>query len=127
MATAPTVKVEGLKELLATMRKAGVDMADMKRANQSAGRTVASWAGVTAPRRSGALGMSVRPANQVGRARVMAGGSSVPYAGPIHWGWPARSISAQPFISAAAQATESAWVEQYLNELQQIIDGIRGA
>ena len=38
--------------------------------------------------------------------RVSVGRATVPYAGAIHWGWPARNISAQPFLTDAAKQTE---------------------
>jgi hypothetical protein len=51
----------------------------------------------------------------------MAGSASVPYAGPIHWGWPDRHIPAQPWIAAAAQDTQSQWLSEYQDALDQII------
>ncbi|AEV51845.1 hypothetical protein RoPhRRH1_gp11 [Rhodococcus phage RRH1] len=45
----------------------------------------------------------------------------------IHWGWPQRNIAAQPFLSEAAQATESTWSELYWDELQRLIESIEGA
>lgn len=116
-----------MRQLRATLKRAGIDLADLKNANERAGQTVAQWAGVRAPRRSGALGATVRAARQVGRARVMAGGGAVPYAGPIHWGWPARNITAQPWISESAQQTEPAWVRDYLDEINKVIGKVRGA
>jgi hypothetical protein len=63
---------------------------------------------------------------QARRARVVAGRASVPYAPPIHWGWPARNIAAQPFVSQAAQATESQWLPVYLHDVQQALDRVKG-
>jgi hypothetical protein len=51
----------------------------------------------------------------------------VPYAGPIHWGWPARHIKAQPWIYDAAQNSAEQWTGLYLAALEKIIDGIEGA
>jgi len=45
-----------------------------------------------------------------GPARVAvarAGGARVPYAGVQHYGWPARGITAHPFLTQAVQATRS--------------------
>ena len=121
------IRVEGARELRRTMRRAGVDMADLKAANAKAAQVVAQWAGVRAPRRTGRLGASVRGSKAVGRARVVAGGASVPYAGPIHWGWPARHITAQPFISEAAQETQPSWEAAYLEDVQRVLDRVEGA
>lgn len=117
----PTVRVSGARELRAALKRAGVSLQDLKDANEAVGQLVADAAKPEGPRRTGRLVGSVRPAKAAGRARVMAGGASVPYAGPIHWGWPARGITAQPFIADAAQATEGQWLGQYQEALDDII------
>jgi hypothetical protein len=122
-----TVRVEGLDRLVSTMRKAGADLSDLKEAHAAAGRIVAGDAQARAPRSSGALANSVRASRQAKRAQVVAGGARVPYAGPVHWGWPARGIAARPFISQAAQATESRWVPVYLRDVKAAVDKVRGA
>ena len=108
--TEPTVRILGLDRLVRTLRKAGADLDDMKTANRKAGEIVADAARARAPRRSGKLAGSIRPARQAKRARVSGGGARLPYAGPIHWGWPSRGIAAQPFISEAATDTEPQWL-----------------
>ena len=50
----------------------------------------------------------------------------MPYAGPIHWGWPARNIKAQPFVVEAAQATEAEWVAMYEAEVDRILERVEG-
>ena len=50
----------------------------------------------------------------------------MPYAGAIHWGWPARNIVGQPFLTDAAKATEPIWVAQYLADIQKIVDKVKG-
>jgi hypothetical protein len=81
----------------------------------------------TAPRRSGALAATLRGSGTQAAAIVRAGRGSVPYAGPIHWGWPARHIPAQPWIYDAAQRSTEQWTGLYLTALEKIIDGIEGA
>jgi hypothetical protein len=127
MATEAGVKVEGLATLVRTMRKAGEDLADLKDANARAAAIVVGRASATAPRRSGRLAASVRGTRAAGRARVQAGRASVPYAGPIHFGWPARRIAAQPFLSDAARATEPQWLPTYVKDVQAALDKVRGA
>ena len=51
----------------------------------------------------------------------------LPYAGPIHWGWPARGICAQPFMTDAAADTEPSWTRTYRAEVDRILDRIEGA
>jgi len=109
------------------MKRAGVDIDELKDAHWRAASIVASRAAQMAPHVSGKLAASIRPARQVRRARVQAGRASVPYAAPIHWGWPSRNIGAQPFMSDAAQASESEWVAAYLADVQAALDKVKGA
>jgi hypothetical protein len=46
------------------------------------------------------------------------------YAGPIHYGWPARDIVGQPFVIDAAQATEPTWLPAYEAEIDVILGKI---
>ena len=126
MSQGATVTVEGLNRFVSTLKRAGVDLDDMKEANAKVGNIVAGAAESRAPRRSGKLAASIRSARQARRARVVAGRASVPYAGPIHWGWPARNITAQPFLTEAARATESQWFPEYVKDVQRIIDKVEG-
>jgi hypothetical protein len=129
--TAPTdrtVKVEGLARLTRTLKKAGADLKDLKDAHQRAGRTVAAAAQPRAPRGpTGKLAGSVRATKQAKRARVVAGSSAVPYAAPIHWGWPARHIAARPFISEAATDTEPIWTAAYRDDVEKALAEVKGA
>lgn len=121
------VRIDGARQLRATMRRAGTDMRELRETHAAAARVVAGRASATAPRRSGRLAGTIRPGATQTQALVRAGFGRVPYAGPIHWGWPARGIRAQPFLADAAQATEPAWVELYGRRIEQIIDTIEGA
>lgn len=122
----PQVQVQGLNNLLRTMRRMSVDLSDMKDANATVSAFVASAAASRAPRRSGQLAGTVRGTRQLRRARISAGRASVPYAGVIHWGWPARHIRPNPFISNAAQSTEAAWVAIYARAVQDAVDHVKG-
>lgn len=123
----PAVAVEGLDNLLRTMRRMSADLSDMKDANATVSAFVAGAAASRAPRRSGQLAGTVRGTRQLRRARISAGRASVPYAGPIHWGWPAHHIRANPFVTEAAQSTETAWVAIYARAVQDAVDKVKGA
>jgi len=125
--TTGSVKVVGLATLVRTMRKAGEDLTDLKAANDRAAQIVIGEAAATAPRRTGRLAGTLRASRTPGRARIMLGRASVPYAGPIHWGWPARNIAAQSFVSEAARATEATWVPVYAAAVQDALDHVVGA
>lgn len=120
------VTVEGLPELRRQLRQLVGDVADLKAAHAAAASTVAAAASSRAPRRSGKLAASVRGNKAASRASVMAGGARLPYAGPIHYGWPARGIEARPFISEAAQATEAVWLPAYERAVQAAVDKVGG-
>ena len=118
------VRVEGLSELVRALRAAENSLDDLKTANQTASRIVLDAARVAAPRRTGRLAASGRVNRAAKKANVMFGNARVPYAQPIHWGWAARDIEAQPFVTTAAERTRPAWVAAYEHELQQIISAI---
>jgi hypothetical protein len=125
---ASTIKVDGLRRLRADLRKMGEDTQDLKDANAAVAALVASAAAVRAPRgKTGRLAGSGRGNRAVGKATVTFGGAAVPYAGPIHWGWPARNIKAQPWLYDAAVASQNQWTGQYARALQDIIDAVEGA
>jgi len=118
------VEIRGLSRFRSTLKRAGADMADMKAVNQRVGDMVALVGASQAPRRSGNLAASLRGARQVARARAY---SDVIYAGPIHWGWPARNIRAQQFLLSAAIQTQPHWLALYERELQRIANSVQGA
>lgn len=122
------VRVEGAATLRRTLRRAGVNTRDLRAANRAAGRIVATAARGAAPRKTGRLARTVRPAGSTAtRAVVTAGRTNVPYAGPIHWGWPARHITAQPWLSDTARATEPRWITEYQDHMRRLIESVRGA
>ena len=125
MAT-PPLQVVGGRELRASLKRAGVDVQDLKDAHRAVAELVDSRAAPNAPRRTGRLASSQRPAGTQGAAIVRAGGARVPYGPPIHWGWPDRNIRAQPWILDAAEATEDAWTGTYLQAIEAIVNSIEG-
>jgi hypothetical protein len=100
-------------------------MADMKAANAAASSIVQREASsTTAPIRKGRLRASIKPARQVGRARVY---SNLVYAPVIHYGWPAHNIKGNLFLNRAADDTEDRWLEAYRTDLQAIVNQVEGA
>lgn len=123
---AAQVTVDGLPQLRRQLRQLVGDTADLKAANAAVAQIVAAAATSRAPRRTGRLAGNVRGNRAVGRATVLAGGARVPYAGPVHWGWPAHRIEPQPFIVDAAQATEPVWLGAYERDVQAAVDKVGG-
>lgn len=120
------IRVEGASNLRRTMRRAGEDLGDLKEAHQAAAAIAGGRARADAPRRSGRLAANVRWSGAATSATIRAGGARVPYAGPIHWGWPRRHIGAHPFITDAAVSTEPQWSSVYEAAVGRILDRIKG-
>lgn len=120
------VEVDGLRPLVRDLRKLGDGLDDLKDANAEVAGFIAGKAAGRAPRASGRLSQSGRGNRAAGKATVSFGGARVPYAGPIHWGWPGHGIAAQPFVVEAAQATEGQWLPLYERNIEQLVDKIAG-
>lgn len=91
------VKIEGLAELQRELKKAGEG--DVSKAVRKANRDAAALARDQARQEiapksvTGNLQRSVKSAATQDRAKVTVGDKTkVPYAGPVHFGWPARNI-----------------------------------
>lgn len=121
------IQVDGARQLRRTLRKAGDDLTELKEAHAAAARIAATEAAARAPRRSGALAGSVRSSGTKTAGIVRAGYARVPYAGPIHWGWPARNIEPQPFASEAAKRTQARWTLVYKQAVDKILSRVKGA
>lgn len=122
----PLVEVRGARELRSSLRKAGKDLTEMKAAHAAVASVVARVAAARAPKRSGRLSATTRAAGTTTAAVVRAGFKSVPYAGLIHWGWPARNIKAQPFLSDAATGSEGAWLPIYEGAVEEALAQVKG-
>jgi hypothetical protein len=120
------IRVEGAANLRRTMRKAGEDLGALQAAHAAAGAIAGRRAQADAPKRSGRLASNVRWSGTKTAAVIRVGGARVPYAGPIHWGWPRRHISAHPFVTDAAVATESQWSAVYQAAVERILGRVKG-
>lgn len=123
---ADQVRVEGARELETTAHRAAESLADLSDAHGQASEQVAQLARGMAPVVSGRLAGSVRAERAPTQATITAGGPGVPYAGPIHWGWPARNIRSQPFLVDALAAAESSVVNVYGDAVTRTVATIHG-
>lgn len=121
------IEQKGVRELARTLRQAGQDLQDLKDANARAAGIVEPVARTGAPVKSGALRATVRSTGTKAAGVIRAGKKSVPYAGPIHFGWPARGIPARPFVADAAKATEERWARVYEDAVQNALNKLKGA
>ena len=122
----PVVRVDGARELRRTLKAAGDDLSDLTKVNATVARYVAMRGAAMAPHKSGRLAGSIRGNNAKASAIVRGGGARVPYAGVIHWGWPAHHITGRPFLVDAAHTTEPTWTRYYLAEVERIVSHIHG-
>lgn len=101
MPNAVGFRVEGLSSVVRGLQALGSDVEDLKDAFAAIAREAAERAAAAAPRKRGALAADIRGNRAKSKAVVTAGRSSIPYAGPINYGWPARGIEAAGFMQAA--------------------------
>ena len=134
------ITVDGARELRRTLKRAGVDVKELKATHKSSAQIVMTRAASLCPVAPitmtsavpGLLKDTLRAAGTQTAAIVRAGNNrtsakGVPYAGPIHWGWHRRNIKPNLFLTRAASETEPKWVESYWSHLHNILDEIKGA
>ena len=123
----PAIRVGGMRKVRAQMREAGDDLSDLRNLHKRLADDVADTAKTKTPVRSGRLQRSVRGSGTKTAARVRAGNNrksgptSVPYAGPIHFGWGARGIRPQPFMYEALDDRRQQVIETYNRQVREII------
>jgi hypothetical protein len=119
-----SVKIEGLSKVRRDLKKLAkdVDYGDQFLAlNKRLADAVTKDSMNHVPVRTGALLGSLRAAASSKSARVKAGYKAVPYAGPIHFGWPARFIKPQPFIYDAIDKRRREVAERYAELITKLI------
>lgn len=122
MADAPTIRVEGLRELTSTLRKLSKQFPkEIREINVRRAKEVAGRAKPRAPRLSGRLAASVRGLTTQRDARVAIGRASIPYAGPIYFGWPGHNIEPHPFVDDTISSMRSSLERDYENEMNAFV------
>lgn len=94
-------QVTGLNEVVRALLAIGVEVDDLKDAFSSIASEGARIASGYAPRRTGRLAGDIRGNRAKSKAVVTAGRVSVPYAGPINYGWATRGIEPSGFMQKA--------------------------
>tara|TARA_R100001129_G_scaffold152389_1_gene114821 strand:+ start:175 stop:558 length:384 start_codon:yes stop_codon:yes gene_type:complete len=115
-----SIKVQGARELRRELRKMGDDMENLKALNLDVATIVSNRAKDIVPRRTGALADTIRPSGTKTAGRVRAGFRRVPYAGPVHFGWPARRIQPQPFLYDALDQRRGEVLDRYFEGIKKI-------
>lgn len=119
------VKIENLNKVRRELKKLSSDVdyraIEFLPVNKSIAAAVLGDAKAYVPVRSGDLSATMRDAATKTSARVKAGYKSVPYAGPIHFGWPARRIKPQPFFYDAIDKRRDDIKRRYDNLVKDLI------
>ena len=100
------VRIEGLNRVVRELVALGLDVEDLKDAMADIADRGAQQAAMFAPKQSGRLAGDIRGNRAKGKAVITAGRVSVPYAGPINYGWKARGIEAAGFMQKADEALQ---------------------
>lgn len=123
------VVVEGGARFRRTLRKTGADMKDLTRLHRRVGQIILPRAKALAPvgpEAGGHISNTIRATAAQSHSTIRAGGKTRPYGPPIHWGWRRRGITANPWITAAAQDTEPQWSHEFMNGIEKLLDQIKG-
>lgn len=121
----PLITVKGLDRLVRDLKKISPDIAqELKSANREMAESLVPVAKSKTPRNSGRLAESVRAGATQKSGVVRAGKKAVPYAGPIHFGWPARRISPNPFLWEALDSRRSEIESEYIKRISDIVDRV---
>lgn len=119
------VKIEGLSKVRRDLKNLSNDVdyraQEFLPVNKSIADAVAGDAKSYVPFLTGTLSGTIRAAATKTSARVKAGYKSVPYAGPIHFGWPARFIKPQPFFYDAIDKRRGEIQERYDDLVKKLI------
>ena len=106
MARTGGFKVSGLNQVVRQLQEIGVEVEDLKGAFSNIAEMGARHAARFAPKRSGRLAGDIRGNRAKSKAVVTAGRKSVPYAGPINYGWAKRNIEPSGFMQRADKAVQ---------------------
>ena len=117
---AQSIKATGVKELRRELRKMGNDLEDLKALNLDVAKLVSDRAKDIVPRRTGTLADTISQAGTKTAGRVRAGFKRVPYAGVIHFGFPARRITPQPFLYDALDQRRGEVFNAYFKGVKKI-------
>lgn len=118
MARYAGVRVDGLTAVVRSLIAIGIEVDDLKDAFSAVADRGARVAALFAPKKSGRLAGDIRGNRARSKAVITAGRVSVPYAGPINYGWRAHNIDASGFMQRADKVMQP----YALNQLERAIN-----
>jgi hypothetical protein len=118
-----TIKFEGQRRLARQLKTLDADAPKAMRALQlESAKLVAADTKQRSPRRSGKLAKSVRAGASKFSAFVRVGSATVPYAGPIIYGWRAHNITPNPFPYQALEANREKIVAMHAVGINRLVE-----
>lgn len=121
MAGKPRMTVEGDEELARALDEAKRKLADLTEAHREMVGPLLNRSRAEAPVLTGALAESLYPA---AGPKAFGIQSALIYAPPIHFGWPAHGITANPFLINARNAMEGEAVKGYERHISKLLDEV---
>ena len=112
------VQIEGGPELRRALRALNADLTDLSGLHRQIAAYFVTVLSGTAPRDSGRLAGSFRPAGTRTKARAR---SSLVYSPVINYGWPDHGIEGQHYAEAALSASESTVHKMYRTGIEKLL------
>lgn len=122
MATGFSIKVEGLRELQKALRQLDKLDTELFEAHKRASYLAANAAIAEAPVISGRLAQSIRARPMKTEGRITLGtNKGVPYAGPVHFGWPAKNKKPNKFAYRAIAKEQPRILRAYEADVEKLL------
>ncbi|NND35876.1 MAG: HK97 gp10 family phage protein [Gammaproteobacteria bacterium] len=129
------IELEGVTEFKRVLRRLGNAVDDDRKAmHRDVAKIVEKDTIRRVPVRTGALKADIRSAGYKASGVVRAGRARVPYAGPIHYGWPTRPfgdwlpgapsggpIAANPFMTDAVESERRKVMDSFERDIAAIL------
>ena len=115
-----SIKTQGMKELRRKISVLDGNFDDLKELHTDLAKIVADRASQLAPVKSGKLRDTIRESGTKTAGRGRSGFKRVPYAGVIHFGFPARGIKPQPFLYDALDQRRDEVLDRYFQGVKKI-------
>lgn len=114
-------RVEGLTSVVRSLQAMGLEVDDLKDAFSTIAAEGARVASGFAPKVTGRLAGDVRGNRAKSKAVVTAGRASVPYAGPIEYGWAKRNIAPAGFLKRTDEVMQPRAIQMLEQEINRKI------
>lgn len=118
--------VVGQRRFVATMRKAGADLEELREVNAQAARIALPAVRSRVPKKTGRLASTIRAGSTKRAGVIRAGRKSAPYAGVINYGWPARRITGILYANNGIASTEPTWTKVYKDYIKKTMSQVKG-